>query len=420
MSVGDPRVAALRRDLASARDDAATQRALASLRELAEEGLPEAMLWLGNCHQYGMALPWDPDAAAALYRRAADAGDAGGLFRLAELVAMGLSDAGDLSLAEDLYRQAWDAGHAGAACQLAYLLDQGLGCEAAPAAATALLHAAARAGSARAMLWLAERLQRGDTVQVLPEHSLRWAERAAAAGYPLAADLARALRAAGHRAAEEDGELTIDADRHLPLDTGTTAYSESPRILGVRGAASLAERAHMIASAMPLIRPSQVVRVIGGDDRPFQGRTSGEMAFQRGYADVVVRRYIARISTLVGLPPDHSEPMVVLHYRTGAEYTPHYDFLGPRHAEALADGGQRRTTVLGYLNDVPGGGSTEFPLLGIDARPVGGEGLLFDNLDERGKPDERTLHAGRPVTQGEKWMATLWFRVGPVRSSGAA
>jgi hypothetical protein len=36
--------------------------------------------------------------------------------------------------------------------------------------------------------------------------------------------------------------------------------------------------------------------------------------------------------------------------------------------------------------------------------------VIFDNLAPDGQPDPRTLHAGLPVREGEKWLATLWLR----------
>ena len=36
--------------------------------------------------------------------------------------------------------------------------------------------------------------------------------------------------------------------------------------------------------------------------------------------------------------------------------------------------------------------------------------LAFDNVLNDGSPDKRSLHAGLPVTMGEKWLLSVWIR----------
>jgi hypothetical protein len=43
------------------------------------------------------------------------------------------------------------------------------------------------------------------------------------------------------------------------------------------------------------------------------------------------------------------------------------------------------------------------------------EGLLFANVDPRGNPDLRMLHAGKALTCGEKWILSQFIRRHPVR-----
>jgi hypothetical protein len=66
-------------------------------------------------------------------------------------------------------------------------------------------------------------------------------------------------------------------------------------------------------------------------------------------------------------------------------------------------------TVLVYLNDELEGGETEFLRLGLSHRGRKGDALMFRNVDAQGRPDSRTLHAGRPPTQGEKWVLSVWI-----------
>ena len=70
----------------------------------------------------------------------------------------------------------------------------------------------------------------------------------------------------------------------------------------------------------------------------------------------------------------------------------------------------------------PSGGGAERRVIGmvtadVDLSAVGGqkgEGLFFVNAFPNGEPDRRTVHAGRPPTQGEKWVVSQFMRSRPL------
>ena len=66
-----------------------------------------------------------------------------------------------------------------------------------------------------------------------------------------------------------------------------------------------------------------------------------------------------------------------------------------------------------FLNDVPGGGATEFPEIELTVMPRRGCAVYFEYCNQAGELDPRCLHAGRPVTEGEKWVVTKWLRQRP-------
>jgi prolyl 4-hydroxylase len=114
------------------------------------------------------------------------------------------------------------------------------------------------------------------------------------------------------------------------------------------------------------------------------------------------------------MPIRNAEMFQVVHYESGTEYKPHFDSfdqsteLGKKYWEP---GGQRMITALIYLNDVEDGGATYFPELNISINPKKGNVLVFHNtISETTNINPRSLHAGMPVTSGEKWAANLWFR----------
>jgi prolyl 4-hydroxylase len=106
----------------------------------------------------------------------------------------------------------------------------------------------------------------------------------------------------------------------------------------------------------------------------------------------------------------------VLHYRGGEEIRNHFDFIdpaSPHYAEQIRLRGDRIITFLLYLNDDYREGETEFPEAGVKHKGTRGEGLFFVNVLEDGRPDLRTVHAGRPPTSGEKWIITQFIRNKP-------
>ena len=134
--------------------------------------------------------------------------------------------------------------------------------------------------------------------------------------------------------------------------------------------------------------------------------------------DLVVQLVNMRIAAAIGLPLSHQEPTNFLHYARGEQYAVHYDFFTkeeePGFARELATIGQRVATVLVYLNDGYEGGATEFPRLNWSFKGKPGDALIFWNLSAAGEREMDSLHAGAPVTKGEKWLLSKWVRQKPV------
>jgi prolyl 4-hydroxylase len=108
--------------------------------------------------------------------------------------------------------------------------------------------------------------------------------------------------------------------------------------------------------------------------------------------------------------------MQILRYEVGGEYRPHFDFFDPGTAggrHLLSQGSQRLVSVIMYLCDVEAGGTTQFPELSLAFTPLRGAALLFPSIGRDGALLQDSLHAGGPVTSGEKWIATKWIRVAP-------
>jgi prolyl 4-hydroxylase len=190
------------------------------------------------------------------------------------------------------------------------------------------------------------------------------------------------------------------------------ARASHPTLALLAGVVSPAEAEQWIALARPRLRPSTVVDPKTGRDVVEPHRTSLGMFFRLGENDFIAR-LDRRVSELMQLPVENGEGFQVLHYPTGAQNAPHFDFLLPSNEAnraSIARSGQRVSTLLIYLNDVEAGGETIFPKLGWSIVPKLGHGTYFEYLNARGEIDDSSLHGGSAVLAGEKWVATKWMR----------
>jgi prolyl 4-hydroxylase len=166
------------------------------------------------------------------------------------------------------------------------------------------------------------------------------------------------------------------------------------------------------------LRGSQVVDPLSGQLEQSGVRRSEGTHF--GYGEnAVVQRLEQRVAALTGIPVPNGEPLQILHYPVGGEYIPHHDYFDPKFpgtAKLLAHGGQRVASLVMYLNEPEAGGDTWFPELELSVRPRRGSGVYFEYFNAAGELDTRLLHAGMPVTRGEKWVATKWLRQSPYHS----
>ena len=251
--------------------------------------------------------------------------------------------------------------------------------------------------------------------------ALNYLQRAAELGYQPAQTQLRLL--SGYKAGIDWTKLRraidIAAWRKFPKPL---ALSEDPQIGAVPGLLSAELCDTLIARARPLLAPAKLYNELKGGRTRGDERRNSSAHFDLMGADLVVLAVCERLCALAGLPAIHAESLQVLHYKVGEYFAPHVDFWEPSfegNAATLAKHGQRVVTVLVYLNDDGlEGGETDFPRLGLRHRGGKGDGLMFRNVDVEGRGDYRTLHAGLPPTQGEKWILSLWIRDRPPAGCG--
>lgn len=145
-------------------------------------------------------------------------------------------------------------------------------------------------------------------------------------------------------------------------------------------------------------------------------RTNESVSFNFLDTDLICVLVQSRMAACLGLPFRHFEAMTVLHYDVGEQISEHFDFVDPNvpdYERHIRERGQRVVTFLVYLNDDYSGGETEFPRLGVSHKGRGGEGFFFVNAFADGRPDVRTLHAGRAPSSGEKWIVSQFIKSQP-------
>ncbi len=165
--------------------------------------------------------------------------------------------------------------------------------------------------------------------------------------------------------------------------------------------------------AAPLVQRSMIIDARTGEARADPMRNSWHVTLGPRQHDHVLEAIERCISSVSRVPTLNGEFLQILRYRLGEEFRPHVDYFNESGAGAyrsLADGGQRAQTVLMYLNDGYHGGSTFFPRLQIEIKGRRGDMLHFHNLQANGLGHKDSLHAGVPVTAGEKWLLSQWIR----------
>ncbi|MBQ4854858.1 2OG-Fe(II) oxygenase [Rhodanobacter sp. B2A1Ga4] len=193
--------------------------------------------------------------------------------------------------------------------------------------------------------------------------------------------------------------------------------AETPTLRVLDGMLTEQECAELIELARPRLQRALTVDAEGRQQVDHR-RTSEGMFFTLNELPLVTR-IEQRLAALLGVPVNHGEGLQILHYLPGQEYEPHFDWFDPEqpgYGAITAVGGQRIASVVMYLNTPAQGGGTAFPEIGLTVTARRGSAVYF--AYEGG--DRTSLHAGLPVLQGEKWIATKWLRERPYRKPGKA
>lgn len=228
--------------------------------------------------------------------------------------------------------------------------------------------------------------------------------RLAAAGLEPARRELAALRLLQHKDDPGAGALSLDP----PPAPAMERIAASPDVVLYRGAVPLGVCAYVIEHAGPRIGPALVYDPRGGGMMRDPLRSSATASLGPLDLDLALVALNRRISALAGVVDAQGEFLSVMRYRPGEQYRPHFDNIPP--GPDLDRNGQRIKTALLYLNDSYEGGETAFPASDLKVRGEPGDVVVFSNVTADGRGDPASRHAGLPVTSGEKWLASKWFR----------
>ena len=200
----------------------------------------------------------------------------------------------------------------------------------------------------------------------------------------------------------------------IQLD-GSRVWNINPLVVSVDNFASDDQCETLISIAERRLRRAKIVTgdgsvILSGE------RTNSAAYFQKSDEPPVVQQLKFMIGAIIRMPITNAEPFQVLHYKVSQQFTPHLDGFAlsddpDRITKFEADGGQRLFSTMIYLNDVKEGGATSFPKLNISVEPRRGRLLIFANTLAGSRDSVNlALHAGDPVSVGEKWSAITWWR----------
>ncbi|KAK4216513.1 hypothetical protein QBC37DRAFT_471391 [Rhypophila decipiens] len=220
--------------------------------------------------------------------------------------------------------------------------------------------------------------------------------------------------------------------------------SSSPLVIYIKDFLTKAERDHLREVSKSTFRRSAVSHNSGSSS---SHRTS-KSTYLKSADDPIVQCIESRALLFQGhdVLPSQLEPLQLVRYTSQKEYYRlHTDWFDHNDAYKLAiNGGNRISSFFAYVyvrNDTTGGG-TNFPLInpprdekwcdvldcdepwekGVTFRPVEGNAIYWENMypDGSGKGDHRTVHAGLPVTSGDKIGMNIWTRQVPIGEDARA
>lgn len=156
---------------------------------------------------------------------------------------------------------------------------------------------------------------------------------------------------------------------------------------------------------------SAVVKYIGDENSPayYSGMRKSETSGQIWFSDElneILARIEERLALLLGCSRRHLEEWQATRYRKNDHFDYHVDGGNWEHTAA----GERKRSIIMYLDTPRRGGETSFRALNRTIAARAGRLLVWNNLLPTGKCNFAMIHAGLPVKNGTKTILVSWER----------
>ncbi|MGI9236000.1 MAG: 2OG-Fe(II) oxygenase [Woeseiaceae bacterium] len=391
------------------------------LHQACANGVPDAIAALGRCYEKGQGLQRDMVAAMEHYDRAIQAGSSFAAYEKAQLLYKSRQGAESSDLVYELLVNAAEANVIPALRSMGYLAMQH---ESQKDIALACLRRAAVRGDPVSSFILGSCLLEGWRGEEDSDEAVQWLQQAASVDYPFAAALLSSLQGTQPVPKAQLPEEKIQFGAAFALYPQSQGVDQQvictdPPITLFKNVLSVVDCAYLIFLSRPYLQRAHVIDPEGDESGMVSDvRTSMSTYLPFEMVDIISRFVELRIIHTTGEDLLSSEPMSILQYAPGEYYRPHVDFFDPKLTvaeEFFQDGGQRTASAVTYLVAPAAGGGTSFPKLDLTVPASMGSILWFRNCFDDGEIDERSLHAGDTVDDGEKWVVTKWFRENPTR-----
>jgi len=390
------------------------------LKKASDQGYPDALGALGHCYEKGQGFAVDMAKAMSYYDRAVDAGSKVAALNKAQLLYKSKPGSEYSDLIYDLLVIAATANVVPALRVIGYLAMQH---EDKRDLAIDCLRQGAALGDFVSAFILGWCLLQGWSGEGTESEAAFWLQQASSADYPFAAELLTSSSTA-KPVAPQGLNKVIDFGPLFPLypesqGVDCEVFSSDPPITLFKEVLSTVDCAYLMYFSRPYLMRASVIDPEGDSSGMVSDvRTNMSTYLPFEIVDIIGRHIELKIINETGEDLSCSEPMSILRYAPGEYYRPHVDYFNPRldvSKEFLQDGGQRTASAVTYLTAPTAGGGTSFPNLKVTVPPVAGGTLWFRNCLKNGQIDERSLHAGDTVIDGEKWVVTKWFREKPTQ-----
>jgi prolyl 4-hydroxylase len=195
----------------------------------------------------------------------------------------------------------------------------------------------------------------------------------------------------------------VTCDKRL-AEVAPKVISADPYVALYEKLFSPAECKYLAVLGAPWLEKAGILDLAGKGRTDEKVRDAHSCSIPNLAEDLIVQTINRCIAAATGTQWGWGEPLNILKYTPGQQYKPHHDGTGTDNVSV------RTLTALIWLNDQFEGGETDFPKIGLKVRGGVGDMLVFKNVRDDGSFDERMIHAGLPVTDGVKWMASRWIR----------